>query len=65
MKKGKFKGLFQIVMCFACLMLMASGCGKKDKGEKEEKEFAYVAEYAQLDVKCEHIAQTVAAGDVL
>ena len=65
MKKGKFKGLFQIVMCFACLMLMASGCGKKDKGEKEEKEFAYVAEYAQLDVKCEHIAQTVVAGDVL
>lgn len=65
MKKRKTKVLFQIVMCFACLMLLASGCGKKDKGEKEEKEFIYVAEHAQLDIKCDHIAQTAAAGDIL
>lgn len=65
MKKGKNKGLLQAALYMVCLMLLASGCGKKDEGTKEEKGYSYIAEYAQMDLKCDHVAQTAVVNDIL
>lgn len=65
MKKGKNKGLFLMGLYMVGLVLLASGCQKKEEETKEGNEDTYVAEYAQLDLKCDNVSQTVAANDVL
>ena len=42
MKKGKNKGRLQAALYMVCLMLLASGCGKKDEGTKEEKGYTFI-----------------------
>ncbi len=62
MKKKK-KMILMMVLLGAVLMAL-SGCGKKEPQEEgDTKEFVFVPEYHEMDLKCDYIYAATAAGD--
>ena len=65
MKKNCLRKILTGIGVVGLSMLALAGCGKGNKKEGEPKEFTYIAEYAEMDLKCDYINRTVAAGDLL
>lgn len=65
MKKSYFRKIGAAAVMAGAFLLTLSGCGKSSSEEQEQKEFAYVAEYPEADLKCEYISQAAAAKDIL
>lgn len=65
MKKSYFRKIGAVAVMAGAFLLTLSGCGKSSSEEQEQKEFAYVAEYPEADLKCEYISQAAAAKDIL